>query len=575
MRLRSQEARASAPEADALRLGIGWAEGDLGKPYVLIDSVAGDSHPGSVHLRELAAAVRRGVEPSGAPAEYTCTDMCDGIAQGTDGMDYSLPSRDLIASAVEMHAESGYYDAVALISGCDKAVPAHLMAAARLDLPTVHVPGGVMLPGRGDVTVDGIGELAGRLRRGELDIEEYRQWVREAVPSCGSCAFMGTALTSQVLSEVLGFALPHAAVVPAGSEFADGIAEASGRQLLERLRNARTARQYLGAGSIRNAMVVHAAIGGSTNFVIHLAAIMAEAGVEIDLAELQRINDATPYLADVRPAGRYPANLFWHAGGVPQLMRMLADHIDLDAPCGLDIPWGELLEREEREPFTAGEDELRRQSLASADILRPVDRPIAERGALAIMRGNLAPEGAVVKRTAVHADARRVLGPARVFEDQESALVAIATREIRPGDVVVIRGEGPRGSGMPEQYYVTSAIASDPELVSTVALITDGRFSGASLGPCVGHVSPEAAAGGPIGLVVEGDTICVDIDARSIDLLAPDAAGGAELLARRAVEAPYTPPPVGRGYLGIYETLATSAMAGARMSVGGRGAAVP
>lgn len=564
--LRSQRARASAPEADALRLGIGWGEGDLDKPYVLVDSVAGDSHPGSHHLRELAAAVRRGAAPEGAVAEYTCTDMCDGIAQGTDGMDYSLPSRDLIAAAVEMHAESGYYDAVALVSGCDKAVPAHLMAAARLDLPAVHVPGGVMLPGRGDTTVDGIGKIAAALRRGEIDIEQYRIWVREAVPSCGSCAFMGTALTSQVLSEVLGFAMPHSAVAPAGSEFADASAQAAGRQLLDRLANGRTARRYLTAGALRNAMVVHAAIGGSTNFVIHLAAIMAEAGLQLDLVELQRINDEVPYLADVRPAGRYPANLFWHAGGVPALMAQLSEHLDLDALCGQDVPWGELIERERSEPFAAGAEELARRGLAASDILRPTGRAIAERGALAIMSGNLAPEGAVVKRTAVHPDARHVVGPARVFEDQESALEAVATREIKPGDVVVIRGEGPRGSGMPEQYYVTSAIASDPELVTSVALLTDGRFSGATLGPCIGHVSPEAAAGGPLGLVQEGDLIDVDIDARTMDLLAPDPEGGARLLAERATASGYLPPPLGRGYLGIFQSLAGSAMSGARMT---------
>ncbi|ACQ79746.1 Dihydroxy-acid dehydratase [Beutenbergia cavernae DSM 12333] len=570
MTLRSQLARASAPEADALRLGIGWQEDDLAKPYVLVESVAGDSHPGSHHLRELSEAVRDGVVPGGAAAQYTCTDMCDGIAQGTDGMDYSLPSRDLIAAAVEMHAESAYYDAVALISGCDKAVPAHLMAAARLDLPTVHVPGGVMLPGHDDVTIDGIGELAARLRRGELDPAEYRTWVRDAVPSCGSCAFMGTALTSQVLSEVLGFALPHSAVMPAGSAFSLDVAAASGRQLLDRLAAGRTARRYLTPSSIRNAMVVHAAIGGSTNFVIHLAAIVAEAGGALDLEELQRINDSTPYVADIRPAGRFPANLFWHAGGVPTLMRLLREHLDLDAPCGWDVPWGDLLERESAEPFTAGDAELARRGLTPSDILRPTASPLSERGALAVVRGNLAPEGAVVKRTAVHPDARRVVGPARVFEDQETALEAVSTRSIRPGDVLVIRGEGPRGSGMPEQYYLTSAIASDPELVTSVALITDGRFSGASLGPCIGHVSPEAAAGGPIGQIREGDVLEVDIDERRLNLLDPDAAGGASTLAERAASHPYAAPPPGRGYLGIFQSLAGSAMSGARMTAGGR-----
>lgn len=574
--LKSQLNRAAAPEADALRLAVGWKEEHLHLPYVLVESVAGDSHPGSVHLNRLAQAAGAGAATGAAVAHYTCTDMCDGIAQGTDGMDYSLPSRDLIASAVEMHANSGYYDAVVLVSGCDKAVPAHLMAAARLDLPTMHIPGGSMPSGRNDVTVDLIGTLAARMRRGEISREEYGAWVRDAAPSCGSYAFMGTALTSQVLSEVLGFALPHTAVAPSVGEFIDSTAHRAGVTLLERLNKKITARSLITPGSLRNAMVVHAATGGSTNFVIHLAAIAAEAGMELDLDELQHINDTTPYLVDIRPAGRFPANLFWHAGGVPRIMRELKSRLDLDCISGTNRSWGDELESLEANGyFTEPDQELTRRNLAWTDIIHTDDAPMQSQGAIAILRGNLAPEGSVVKRTAVEASARQLIGSALVFEDQETALDAITDRVVRPGHVVVIRNEGPRGSGMPEQYYVTSAIAADAELVSSVALVTDGRFSGASLGPCVGHVSPESAVGGPIGLILTGDIIEVDITHCRLNLLGDattdaadlSAAMGDALLAVRAANPPVRPPASTGGYLGLYRHLAQSAMAGARLAV--------
>ncbi|HEU5108461.1 MAG TPA: dihydroxy-acid dehydratase, partial [Micromonosporaceae bacterium] len=507
----SQAARVAGPEGDALRRGMGWTHAELASPHVLVDSVAGDSHPGSVHLLGLADEVAAGVTAAGGrPARYMCTDMCDGIAQGTDGMDYSLLSRDLIAAVCEMHARSGHYDAVVFISSCDKAVPAHLMAAARLDLPAVHVPGGAMSAGRGDATVDQIGTIAAALRRGELTTAEYRAWVDAAVPSCGACAFMGTALTSQVVAETLGLAQPRSAVAPAdGTEIA-AAARRAGELVLDHLRAGRTARTFVTPASLRNAMVAHAAIGGSTNLLLHLPAIAAEAGHQLDLAEFQEINDTVPYLLDTRPAGTYPANLFWHAGGVPALLREVRDLLDLDAPAATGRSWGEELERwtPEVSPVLAA------RGLEAHDVIRPRERPLDERGAIAVLTGNLAPLGAVVKRSAVDPAGRRVVGPAVIFERQEDALAALAQRRIRPGDVLVIRNEGPRGSGMPEQYYVTGAIAADPELSRSVALVTDGRFSGASRGPCVGHVSPEAAAGGPIAVLEPGDVVEVDIDAR-------------------------------------------------------------
>ncbi|MBW3560973.1 MAG: dihydroxy-acid dehydratase [Actinobacteria bacterium] len=570
--LLSQRARAEAPEADALRLGVGWSHEDLDKPYVLVESVAGDSHPGSVHLWSLVDAAHDGAtEAGGAVARYACTDMCDGIAQGTEGMDYSLPSRDIIAAAAEMHARSGYYDAVAFVSGCDKAVPAHLMAAARLDLPAIHIPGGSMPAGPGGVTVDQIGAIAAALRRGEIDRDTYQEWVDTAVPSCGSCAFMGTALTSQVLSETLGLALPHTAVAPANDEVIVEGARRAGAMLLEHLRAGRTSRDLLTPQAFDNAIMVHAAVGGSTNLLLHLPAIAYEAGVTLRLERFQELNDRVPFLVDARPTGQYPAHLFWYAGGVPRVMRELRDLLHLDALAATGRPWGEELDRLEADGSFDREDaELAKLGLTATDIIRPATDPIEPRGAIAVLHGNLAPDGAVVKRTAVLPEARRITGPARVFERQEDALAAITERRIVPGDVIIIRNEGPRGSGMPEQYYVTSAIASDPDLAGSTAIVTDGRFSGASKGPCVGHVSPEAAAGGPIGTVRDGDLVLVDVLERQLDLLGasgetdPSPARGAELIGQRAAE--FKPPSrPATGVLALYQALATSAAEGAMM----------
>ncbi len=570
--LRSQRARVDGPEGDALRRGLGWIRADLDRPHVLVESVAGDSHPGSTHLADLADRVAEAAHAAGGrPARYQCTDMCDGIAQGTDGMDYSLLSRDLIAGVCEMHARSGHFDAVVFISSCDKAVPAHLMAAARLDLPAVHVPGGAMAAGRRDTTVDQIGSLAAALRRGEVTIEEYQAWVDAAVPSCGACAFLGTALTSQAVAETLGLALPGTAVAPATGDTTAAAARAAGEQVLAHLQAGRTARSFITDASLRNAITVHAAIGGSTNLLLHLPAIAAEAGLSLDVGLFQEINDATPYLLDVRPAGTHPANLFWHAGGVPAVMWQIRDLLDLDALAGTGRPWGEELDRwrQRAQPSPA----LAARGLRPEDVLRPRERPLAPQGAIAVLHGNLAPLGAVVKRGAVAPQGRRVVGPALVFERQEDAITALARRAVRPGQVLIIRGEGPRGSGMPEQYYVTGAIAGDPELCHSVALVTDGRFSGASRGPCVGHVCPEAALGGPIAVVEPGDVVLVDIDQRRLDLLAAaqDPAEqwspehGQQLITQRL--AGWRPPVAAAGgsVLDLYRALARPASEGATL----------
>lgn len=577
--LRSQAARRAAPEAEALRLGMGWTRADLSRPHVLIEAVTGDSHPGSVHLATaVEAAVKATRDAGGAPARYTCTDMCDGIAQGTDGMDYSLLSRDLIAGVTEMHARSGHFDAMVLVSSCDKAVPAHLIAAARLDLPAVHVPGGSMAGGKGDITVDQIGAIAARMRSGELSVQEYREWADNAVPSCGACAFMGTALTSQVLSEVLGLAPPGSAVLPAAGERLAQVAEQAARLALGHLAAGRTARDLLTPAAFDNAMVVHAAIGGSTNFLLHLPAIAGELGIRIDLRRLQDINDRVPFLLDTRPTGRLPANLFWHAGGVRRVMWEVRDHLDLEALTATGRTWrDELTEWVDEGGLDRTSETLARRGLTATDVIRPLSRPMDPQGAIAVLRGNLAPESAITKRSAVQPGARRLQGRAQVFESQEDALAAIVAGTVQPGHVVVIRNEGPRGSGMPEQYYVTSAIDADERLASTTALVTDGRFSGASKGPCIGHVSPEAAVGGPIAVVRNGDHILVDMDLGTLDVIGEEgdeqavlsAAHGAALLAARLVDWRPELGPGGTSVLSLYRALASSAVEGGVLRVPG------
>jgi dihydroxy-acid dehydratase len=569
--LHSQEMRRLGPEGDALRIGIGWTEEDLDRAYVLIETTGGESHPGSVHLDRVAEEVRKGARgENAATARQTCTDMCDGIAQGTAAMDYSLPSREIIAAATELHARAGHFDAVVLVSSCDKAVPGHLIAAARLGLPAVHVPGGSMPAGRGGITVDQIGRMAMQMRRGEVDAEEYSTWRVNAAPSCGSCAFMGTALTSQVVSEALGLALPGTAASPAGGEFLRQQAAASGAAAVRMLRSGLTTRDILTPEAFENAYTVHAAVGGSTNFLLHFPAIAREVGVPFEHGTLQAISDRTPFLLDVRPAGKHPANLFWHAGGVPAIMDQISDLLHLDCLTVTGRTVGENLEAlrgagwlEERHQH------LRRMGIEPDDVIRPRATPLSERGSLVLLRGNLAPEGAVCKRVGVRGATRRV-GPARPFDSQEEALDAITNRRIVPGDVVVIRYEGPRASGMPEQYYVTATIAEMDDLNEHCVLVTDGRFSGASKGPCVGHVSPEAAVGGPIALIEEGDLVAVDLEARTLDIvglhgveMTPEEVAR-ELDARRSR---WTPPPprYGAGLLALYTATASSPTLGGVM----------
>ncbi len=559
------------PEVDPLRIGCGWKPEELDRPWLLVESSGGDSHPGSVHLAGLAdiaavAARRAGL----AAGRYFCTDMCDGIAQGTEAMMYSLASRELVAMATELHFVSGHFDGLLAVSGCDKAIPGHLLAAARLDCPAVFLPGGVMHTGPGDVSVDRMGELYARLKRGEISEQQYNYHSLTAAPNAGACNFMGTAVTMQILTEVLGMAPPGSACCPTTSTALRRNAEAAGSLAAPLISAGATARDIITPASLRNALVVHAAVGGSTNAMLHLPALAAELGIKFSWDEVGRINGSVPWLVNVRPSGEHTADLFWYAGGVPRLMLEIRDLLQLDAPTVTGRTLGENLDEAAGETLADRSRELERFGLAARDLIRPRSDPLDQRGGLAIMSGNLAPGRAVAKRSAVAGQMMQFEGRARVFDGQEKALDAVLSGGVRPGDAVVVRYEGPRAAGMPELFYLTAALAADRALNEGAALVTDGRFSGATRGPCVGHVCPEAAAGGPIAAVRDGDLISIDLDAGRLDLVgeAGKSRSAAEMkaiiAARLSLLEPHQPPPRA-GLLGLYCRLAAPADEGARL----------
>ena len=571
--LKSQTMRSRAAEMDSLKLGAGWAPAELDMPQIMVQSTSGESHPGSVHLGEFADAVRERLAALNARgAAYTVTDMCDGIAQGHDGLNYSLPSRDMICNMIEIQARATPFDGVICISTCDKAIPAHMMALARLDLPSIFVPGGAMIAGPDGLTLEMIGTYLAQWRRGEIDSRRFEYYKRHACPSCGACQFMGTASTMQIMGETLGLALPGAALIPVNRpELRTSVANAADA-LMNLLQHGISARRILTREAFENAVTVHAAVAGSTNAVMHLSAIAHEADVPFDASLFDAVHRRVPWLADIKPSGEYPSEYFWLAGGVPEIMRQLKGLLHLDALTVTGKTVGENLRiLEERGYFEEHARLLRELGHVVPDILRPADFPLSSAGAISILTGNLAPEGAVVKHSAIPESRRRMVGPARPFDSEEEAYEAVISKRIRPGDVVFIRHEGPRGSGMPEMFYTTEAIASDPELASTVALVTDGRFSGATRGPAIGHVSPEAAVGGPIALVEEGGLIEIDIPNRSLAIVGirgrPCDAREIETVLRERRNLPRTFSRRHAGILALYAATATSAMQGAYMRV--------
>jgi dihydroxy-acid dehydratase len=517
----SLQGRAQSPEADSLRMGCGWGKGQTDQPWILIETTAGDSHPGSIHLGELAQYTNQGVTAAGgSPAHYTCTDICDGIAQGTAGQHYSLPSREIMLMACEMHAKAGHFDGAVFIAGCDKSLPAHLIASLRLNLPAVIVPGGVMEAGPEGFTLEGVGTIYAQKRRGEIDENDYEFLRASACPSSGSCAFFGTAATMQLLSEAMGLAMPSTALIPAHLNALKDAARQAGKRVLELMREDLRPRDIFTQEALENALIVHAATGGSTNALIHLAAMAREAGLNFSYQRVNEINRKVPFLLNLKPSGKFTSDKIWYAGGVYRILQELRNFLHLDALTVTGLTLGENLKiLEKTGHFLQMPRFLNNYGGTVEDIIRPVEHPLRQQGAIRILFGNLAPGGAVIKTSALSTDMKTFTGIARVFDGQDAAREAALTGKINPGDAIIIRYEGPGATGMPEQFYVTEAIASNPLLATSTALITDGRFSGATRGPAIGHVTPEAAHGGPIALIEEGDLVCFDLEAGTLNII--------------------------------------------------------
>ncbi len=517
----SQDIRAAAPEQDPLRMGMGWTVEDLSKPQIMVESTFGDSHPGSAHLLELVQKTVLSVAKTGGKAaRYFTTDICDGMAQGHDGMNYSLASRDTIANMIEIHALATPFDGGVFISSCDKAVPAHLMAIGRINMPSILVTGGVMDAGPDLLTLEQIGIYSAKCARGEITEEKLQWYKQHACPSCGACSFMGTASTMQIMGEALGLMLPGTALLPAMSNELGEAAERAGEQIMKLSQLGLRPRDIVTEKSFENAVMVHAAISGSTNSLLHIPAIAKEFGIEFDAEMFDRLHRGAHYLLDIRPAGRFPAQYFTYAGGVPRVMEEIRSVLHLDVMTVTGKTLGENLDDLKNSGYyDKCQEKCASVGLEWQDIIRPYDNAIGTDGAIAILKGNLAPDGAVIKHTACPKEMFSALLNARPFDSEEEALSAVLSGEINQGDAVIIRYEGPKGSGMPEMFYTSEAISSDTRLGRSVALITDGRFSGASTGPSIGHVSPEAAEGGNIALCEEGDIILLDIPSRRLEIV--------------------------------------------------------
>ncbi|HAR70392.1 MAG TPA: dihydroxy-acid dehydratase [Eubacterium sp.] len=528
MELKSQEMRKLAPELDPLRIGTGWRKEDLEKPQVMIESTFGDSHPGSGHLNILVDEVRKGVvEAGGYGARYFCTDICDGESQGTDGINYSLASREMIANMIEIHANATPFDAGVYLSSCDKGLPGNLMGLARVDIPAIVVPGGTMNAGPELLTLEQLGMYSAKYERGEIDKEKL-DWAKcNACPGCGACSFIGTASTMQIMAEALGLALPGSALMPATSPDLLEYAREAGRLAvkLARTENMRPS-DIVTYKSFENAILVHAAISGSTNCLLHIPSLAHEFGIEITGDTFDKLHRNARYLLDVRPAGKWPAECFYYAGGVPAIMEEIKEHLHLDVMTVTGRTLGENLDELKNNGFYEKCEKWLHEfnkrygiELTRQDIIHPYDKAIGTDGSIAILRGNLAPEGAVIKHTACPKEMFKSILRARPFDSEEECLDAVLKHKVQKGDAVFIRYEGPKGSGMPEMFYTSEAISSDAELGKSIALITDGRFSGASTGPVIGHCSPEAVDGGPIALVEEGDLIEIDVMERKLNIV--------------------------------------------------------
>lgn len=528
---------------------MGYTRAELDRPLIGVANSANEIIPGHIHLDEVAEAVKAGIRlAGGTPIEFSTIGVCDGIAMNHMGMRYSLASRELIADSVEIMAMAHPFDGLVLIPNCDKIIPGMLMAALRLNIPSILISGGPMMAGRtGAKRVDlvSVFEAVGSFKAGQITEEELDALEEYACPGCGSCAGMFTANSMNCLSEALGMALPGNGTIPAVTAARIRLAKAAGMRIMDLIQQEVRPRDIATREAFENAVSVDMALGCSTNTVLHVPAIASEAGIDLDLNVFNEISSRTPHLCSLRPGGAHFLEDLDMAGGVQAVMKELSTrgmiHLGARTVTGKAVG-----------------DNLAASKVLDRDVIRSLDAPYHSEGGIAILYGNLAPEGAVVKQAAVAPEMLQRTGKARVFESESDAATAILDGKIKPGDVVVIRYEGPKGGpGMQEMLTPTAAIIG-MGLGKDVALVTDGRFSGGTQGAAIGHVSPEGAVGGPIALVEEGDRILVDIPSKKLELLVE------ETVLRKRRES-WTPPEprVKEGYLARYSNLVTSGSKGA------------
>ncbi|HHT9107984.1 MAG TPA: dihydroxy-acid dehydratase [Candidatus Wunengus sp. YC63] len=538
--------------ARALLYATGLNREDLGKPFIGIASSFTDLIPGHIHMRSLERAIEKGIHAGGGISFiFGVPGICDGIAMGHEGMNYSLASRDLIADIVECVVNAHCLDGLVMLTNCDKITPGMLMGAARLDIPGIVVTAGPMISGRSGKQklslVKDTFEAVGRRRKGEITDEQLSCLEMEACPGPGSCQGLYTANTMACVSEALGMSLPRCAAALAISSEKERIAYKSGQQIVELVRKGVTARKIMTQKAFENAIMIDMALGGSTNSCLHIPAIAKEAGVEIDLKLCDTISAKTPHITSLQPGGEYLLEDLYYAGGIPAVMkRFYNDLNDGLSVSGLSI-----------------KEIARKAEVCDEDIIRTKEKAYHREGGIAVLYGSLSPNGAVIKQSAVSEKMMQFRGKAKVFDSEEAAMKAIMNSQIKEGMVVVIRYEGPRGGpGMREMLAPTAALVG-MGLGESVALVTDGRFSGGTQGPCIGHVSPEAMVGGPIAMVEDGDEIVIDIPNRKLDINITE-----EVLAKRKAKWTSPKPKIAQGMLARYARCVTSADKGAVLAAG-------
>jgi len=539
----------------SLFYAMGYLPEDLEKPLIGVVNAHNEIIPGHFHLNEIAQAVKLGVSAAGGtPIEFPVIGICDGIAMNHSGMKYPLASRELIADSIEAMTIAHKFDGLVLIGNCDKIVPGMLMAAGRLNIPAIYVSGGPMLAGkhRGKVVdlVRGAFEGVGAYTDGKITEDELKELEHFSCPTCGSCAGLFTANTMNCLAEALGMALPGNGTIPAPYGRRKQLAKRAGMRIVELVKDNLRPRDILTLEAFKNAIALDMAIGGSTNTILHLMAIAHSAGIELDLDEFDKISKKVPNITKISPAGTHTMEDLDQAGGISAILNMLikAGLVNPDNPTVTGKTLGQNVSASE---------------VLDSSIIRPLENPYNSEGGIAVLRGNLAPEGAVIKQSAVEEEMKQHTGPARVFDSEEEAFEAIMNRQIKKGDVVVIRYEGPKGCpGMREMLSPTSALTG-MGLEKSVALLTDGRFSGGTRGPCIGHISPEASEGGPIAILKDGDIIEIDIPARRLDVKLSD-----EEINKRLANWKKPPSKAPEGtYLDRYSKLVTSASTGAVLKI--------